>query len=71
MKMPMNEAIYSDCETDLERSLFFACGRAYATGIVADAVSKDIARAFFQCSAYEYADKRPPEVPLNYGCGLS
>jgi hypothetical protein len=39
-------ALYSDCESDLERAYFFASGRAHETGIVSKSVQFDIARAF-------------------------
>lgn len=42
-----SEALYSDCEDDLERAFFFACGRAHETGIVAKTIEKDVARAFY------------------------
>lgn len=44
---PWAEALYCDCEDNIERAFFFACGRAHETGIVAEAVAKDIARAFY------------------------
>lgn len=50
MKKPMKDALFCDCETDLERSEFFASGRAYETGIVAASVERVIAKAFFDVS---------------------
>lgn len=51
MKQPMEKALFTDCETDLERAEFFASGRAYATGIVAHSVALPIAEAFRTASA--------------------
>lgn len=48
--IPIDKALFSDCETDLERSEFFACGRAYETGIVAYITAPAIARAFYAAS---------------------
>lgn len=43
----VNDCLYGDCETDIERSQFFACGRAYETGVIAPGLQMDVARAFF------------------------
>ena len=44
---PWSEALYCDCEDDLERSFFFSSGRAVETGIIAPAIALDVARAFY------------------------
>jgi hypothetical protein len=44
--IPLNNAVYSDCQTDEERYNFFLLGRGYETGIVAKAIQNDIAMAF-------------------------
>ena len=46
----MKKALFDDCETDLERSEFFASGRACETGIVAPSCAMRIARAFHAAS---------------------
>lgn len=43
----IEDALYDDCETDLERSEFFESGRAHETGVVAKVIEKDVAKAFF------------------------
>ena len=55
---PWSEALYCDCEDDLERSFFFSSGRAVETGIVAPAIALDVARAFY--AAYYVNDLTYP-----------
>lgn len=50
MKQSLESALFSDCETDEKRAMFFASGRAFATGIVAASVTMDVARAYFAAS---------------------
>lgn len=47
VKQPLETALYCDCETDEERSVFFRSGRAVETGIIAPSIALDIADAFY------------------------
>lgn len=42
--------LWSDLNTDLERSEFIECGRANETGIIAKALEPDLAEAYRKCS---------------------
>jgi hypothetical protein len=57
------DALYCDCEDDLERSFFFSSGRAVETGIVAPSIAKDVARAFY-ASHYVSDLTYPPALVL-------
>lgn len=43
-------ALFCDCETDVERAAFFACGRAFETGVVAAALSDHLADVYLRAS---------------------
>lgn len=42
----LENALWDDCETDDERALFLESGRAHTTGIIAQAIQKEVAEAF-------------------------
>lgn len=46
MKEKYDGKLWSDLGDDLERSEFIACGRAHETGIIARALSEEVAAAF-------------------------
>jgi hypothetical protein len=46
MKQPMGKALWSDCETDEERAVFFRSGRAWLAGKITLAMIFPIADAF-------------------------
>lgn len=43
----MSNALWDDCETDDERVDFLQCGRAVETGIIAQAITQEVALAFY------------------------
>ena len=43
------EKLFCDCKTDAEKSAFFLSGRAVETGVIAAAISNDVAMAYRRC----------------------
>ena len=43
------EKLFCDCKTDAEKSAFFLSGRAVETGVIAAAISNDVAMAYHRC----------------------
>ena len=58
MKQPMGKALWSDCETDEERAVFFRSSRAWDTGVIAKDLAEPCARAFEDAAKWRsrYAD---------------
>ena len=42
--------LFCDCKTDEEKSNFFLSGMAVETGVIAPAISNDVARAYHRCA---------------------
>lgn len=42
--------LFCDCKTDEEKSNFFLSGRGVETGVIAPAISNEVAMAFYRCS---------------------
>ena len=42
--------LFCDCKTDEEKSNFFLSGRAVETGVIAPAISNEIAMAYHRCA---------------------
>ena len=47
------EKLFCDCKTDAEKSAFFLSGRAVETGVIAAAISNDVAMAYHRCSEFK------------------
>ena len=47
------EKLFCDCKTDAEKSAFFLSGRAVETGVIAAAISNDVAMAYHRCDEYK------------------
>ena len=45
--------LFCDCKTDKEKANFFLSGRAVETGIVASAISNDVAMAYHRCAEFQ------------------
>lgn len=45
--------LFCDCKTDAEKSAFFLSGRAVETGIIAAAISNDVAMAYHRCDEFK------------------
>ena len=45
--------LFCDCKTDKEKANFFLSGRAVETGIVAPAISNDVAMAYHRCAEFQ------------------
>ena len=45
--------LFCDCKTDEEKSTFFLSGRAVETGIIAPAISNDVAMAYHRCAQFK------------------
>ena len=45
--------LFCDCKTDEEKSNFFLSGRAFETGIIAYAISNDVAMAYHRCAQFK------------------
>jgi len=45
--------LFCDCKTDEEKSAFFLSGRAFETGVIAAAISNDVAMAYHRCSEFK------------------
>lgn len=45
--------LFCDCKTDAEKSAFFLSGRAVETGIIAAAISNDVAMAYHRCAQFK------------------
>lgn len=46
IKDKYTEKLWCDLNTDLERSDFISCGRAWDTGIIAQEMCKEVAQSF-------------------------
>lgn len=42
--------LFCDCKTDEEKSNFFLSGRAVETGVIAPAISNEVAMAYHRCA---------------------
>ena len=42
--------LFCDCKTDEEKSNFFLSGRAVETGVIASAISNEVAMAYHRCA---------------------
>ena len=42
--------LFCDCKTDEEKSNFFLSGRAVETGVIAPAISNEVAMAYYRCA---------------------
>ena len=47
------EKLFCDCKTDAEKSAFFLAGRAVETGVIAAAISNDVAMAYHRCDEFK------------------
>lgn len=66
MKTDMKDALWNDCETDLERADFIRMGRAWQTGIIAHDLQSDVAMAFeFRGQIMADRAKNPPAPDLS------
>ena len=45
--------LFCDCKTDEEKSNFFLSGMAVETGIIAPAISNDVAMAYHRCAQFK------------------
>lgn len=45
--------LFCDCKTDEEKSNFFLSGRAVETGVIAPAISNDVAMAYHRCAQFK------------------
>lgn len=45
--------LFCDCKTDEEKANFFLSGRAVETGIIAPAISNDVAMAYHRCAEFK------------------
>ena len=45
--------LFCDCKTDEEKSTFFLSGRAVETGVIAPAISNDVAMAYHRCAQFK------------------
>lgn len=45
--------LFCDCKTDEEKANFFLSGRAVETGIIAPAISNDVAMAYHRCAEFQ------------------
>ena len=45
--------LFCDCKTDEEKSNFFLSGMAVETGVIAPAISNDVAMAYHQCAQFK------------------
>lgn len=45
--------LFCDCKTDEEKSNFFLSGRAVETGVIAPAISNDVAMAYHRCAEFK------------------
>lgn len=45
--------LFCDCKTDAEKSAFFLSGRAFETGVIAAAISNDVAMAYHRCAQFK------------------
>ncbi len=68
--------LFCDCKTDEEKANFFLSGRAVETGIIAPAVSNDVAMAYHRCAEFQkeidalrakITDMEKQE-PVRWGC---
>ena len=45
--------LFCDCKTDEEKGNFFLSGRAVETGVIAPAISNDVAMAYHRCAQFK------------------
>ena len=45
--------LFCDCKTDEEKSNFLLSGRAVETGVIAPAISNDVAMAYHRCAQFK------------------
>lgn len=45
--------LFCDCKTDEEKSSFFLSGRGVETGVIAPAISSDVAMAYHRCAEFK------------------
>ena len=45
--------LFCDCKTDEEKSNFFLSGRAVETGVIAPAISNEVAMAYHRCAQFK------------------
>ena len=45
--------LFCDCKTDEEKSNFFLSGMAVETGVIAPAISNDVAMAYHRCAQFK------------------
>ena len=45
--------LFCDCKTDEEKSNFFLSGTAVETGVIAPAISNDVAMAYHRCAQFK------------------
>ena len=45
--------LFCDCKIDAEKSAFFLSGRAVETGVIAPAISNDVAMAYHRCAQFK------------------
>lgn len=45
--------LFCDCKTDEEKSNFFLSGKAVETGVIAPAISNDVAMAYHRCAQFK------------------
>jgi hypothetical protein len=45
--------LFCDCKTDEEKSTFFLSGMAVETGVIAPAISNDVAMAYHRCAQFK------------------
>lgn len=45
--------LFCDCKADVEKANFFLSGRAVETGIIASAISNDVAMAYHRCAEFQ------------------
>ena len=45
--------LFCDCKTDKEKCNFFLSGRAVETGVIAPAISNDVAMAYHRCAEFK------------------
>ena len=45
--------LFCDCKTDEEKSNFFLSGDAVETGVIAPAISNDVAMAYHRCAQFK------------------
>lgn len=62
MKRLLKDALWADCETDLERADFLRMGRGWDTGIIASSLQHEFAMAF-EFRGQIMKDRASPPAP--------